>query len=118
MTEISLSFEVMSVGNPRLAREAIADRLAVVPEIEDVTTDVVEVAAGFADPVTLIAAAVVLTKGGTTLVASLRELIAELKGLREDVHGLKAIRAKVGGKEVALDDIDPDQWAAQAAGEP
>jgi hypothetical protein len=118
MTEISLSFEVTSVGDPQLAREAIADRLAIVPEIEDVSADVVEVTAGFADPVTLIAAAVVLTKGGTTLVASLRELIAELKGLRDDVHGVKAIRAKVGGKEVALDDVDPDAWAAQAAVEP
>lgn len=65
--------------------------------------------------VTAVAGAVAIAKGGTALVAQLRELVAGLKKLVGEIDGLRRVVIEVGSREVEVGEIGDEDIAELAA---
>lgn len=90
--------------------ELVERRLRELDDVEQAQAEPEELH-DLAATVTVVAAAVSLTPGGSELVAQARRFIEELKGLLSDIHGLGRAVVVVGAEEVELDDLTDQQLA-------
>ncbi len=97
------------------APEIVEERL-VAADVDDVDISVGEQRAGFGEPTTIVLAAIVVAQSGTRLVQSLRGLLQELNGLKEDWAQLRGIKVvtPVGEKEIS--EVTAEELAEQDNG--
>ncbi|MER6808890.1 hypothetical protein ABT299_06405 [Spirillospora sp. NPDC000708] len=98
--------------------DVLLDRLAAadVDEVGPVTCALER--SGFAEPVTIIATAVVVTGGGVQLVQGLRQLLQELDGLRDDWAKLRRVRVRTAAGDHDAAEVTPEELAAGDDGDP
>ncbi|GHI41649.1 hypothetical protein [Streptomyces violascens] len=100
---------------PDGAGDILLDRLAAadVDAIEPVTSTLERT--GFAEPVTIVATAVVVVGAGGQLIQQLRQLLQELDGLRNDWAKLRAVRVRTPSREHDAGNVTAEELAAEDA---
>lgn len=105
----AIQIEVTVSGDANQARDAVKDRLEVLPLVQDATVDIGETKQGFGEAATIILGTIVLLKLGTAAVAQFRLLLRELAGLQRDLTGAQSIIVTIDGEKLDPSKVDDDK---------
>ena len=116
MDALTFHFEVEEGFDAEVLAATVAERLNTVEGVEQSEAEVEDERIGVAEAVAIISGVVMLTKAAKGGVEELKKFIASLREMIEEVNGLKGAVLDLAGKKVSLDRPDEVVAALQSPG--
>lgn len=111
MNVTKLRFELEDPAEAPEIAALVEQRLSQLQQVERVQAEPVETRDPFATALTVIAVAVALSKGGADLLEQVRRILAELRGIVEESHGIARALVRVDDEDVELTRANVDDVA-------
>lgn len=115
MNALTFHFEVEEGFDPEALAATVGERLAKAEAVEQSQARAKDERIGVAEAVAVVSAVVLLTKAAKEGVEELKNFVASLRAMVEEVNGLKGAVLDLAGKKVSLDEPDEVLSALQAA---
>lgn len=117
MDVVQFQIEVDDPDQADAVAALLQERLSGLDEVEQAQSKAVAMR-DWGTAVATVATVVVIARSGADIVAQVRRLIGDLRGIVEDIDGLRRVVVQARGGQVELDDIDEssdDEVAGLAA---
>ncbi len=116
MDALTFHFEVEEGFDAKALATTVAERLNTVEGVDHSEAGVEDERIGIAEALAVISAVVMLTRAARGGVDELKKFVASLREMIEEVNGLKGAVLDLAGKKVSLDEPDEVVAALQSAG--